>query len=78
MYDVLFGIPWNYANNPRIDYVELVVTVNEDCLPMYWNLMEELRSSNVTVTNLSVRTFRKMLKEKSPQDFQLFQIVARE
>ena len=79
-YDVLLGMPWHVANNPQIDYKKRIVKVNGDEILID---CEEsggcglVSEEKVTVTNLGVKKFRQMLRKKSPDKFQVFQLVAR-
>ena len=71
-YDVLLGMPWHVAHNPRIDYVQRIVQVDGDEIPV--DSFADERVSKIQVTNLSVKKFRRLLRTRSKSnDFQLFQ-----
>ena len=73
-YDVLLGMPWHVANNPEIDYTNRVVKVGSDVFPVYFH--EEKSVPRVDVTNLGIKSFRRMFKRKGNRnDFQVFQVV---
>ena len=73
-YDVLLGMPWHVANNPEIDYSNRVVKVGSDVFPV--DFREEENVPRVEVTNLGVKSFRRMVKRKGNRnDFQVFQLV---
>jgi len=76
-YDVILGMPWHVANNPQIDYVERTIRVNEDTLS-YEHPNEERGAKPVKVTNMGVKKFRRMLKRKSSEKYQVFQVVAKD
>jgi len=73
-YDVLLGMPWHVAHNPKIDYSRRIVKVGADILPLETTL--DLKEDKVQVMNLGVKKFRRMLKTKSSrEDFKMFQLV---
>jgi len=79
-YEVLLGMPWHVANKPKIDYVKRFVEVDGDVIKFDKKIFVRKCSvrNHVRVTNLSVKKFRQMLKKKSSEDFQVFQVMVRE
>ena len=78
-YDVMLGMPWHVAHNPQIDYVKRNVNVKGDVIKLCSDENGRTGSidESVKVTNLGVKKFRQMLKKKSPDKFQVFQLVVR-
>ena len=72
-YDALLGMPWHVANNPRIDYVNRVVQVREEEISVE-RKRPFVGQKRVTVSNMSVKGFRKLMK-KPPPNVQVFQVV---
>ena len=70
-YDVLLGMPWHVANNPQIDYVKRVVKVHDGEFSL--GTVSSPRNG-IAVTNMSVKSFRKLMKKPSPK-VQVFQVV---
>ena len=69
-YDVLLGMPWHVANNPKVDYKRRIVKVNEEILSLA-DPEEEPEVGTTTITNISVKKFRRLLK-KSHQKSRYF------
>ncbi len=68
-YDVLLGMPWHVAHNPKIDYEKRIVKVGEN------ELSTEVSNENeFKVLNLSVKKFRCMVKRKLPK-INVFRLV---
>lgn len=73
-YDVLLGIPWHVAHNPRVDYVQRVVQVGDDEIPV--DPFDNKSEPRVQVANISVGKFRRLLRNRSGlSDFQLFRAI---
>lgn len=71
-YDVLLGMPWHVAHNPRIDYKKRIVKVG----PQEIYSGEESEKRCPRIMNLSVKKFRNLVKRKGQEpDFQLFQLI---
>ncbi len=68
-YDVLLGMPWHVAHNPVIDYRKRVVKAGQDDLNTISSTDTELK-----VTSLSMRNFRKIVK-RSPLEVSIFQLI---
>ena len=79
-YDVLLGTPWHVANNPQIDYKKRIVTVNDKAIHFGKSTLTKVHfvKPEVTVTNLTVRKFRQMLKKKSPRNFEVFHVMVKD
>lgn len=78
-YDVLLGMPWHVANNPEVDYPNRIVKVNEEIL----NLSDDPEKTNVnetstTITNLSVKKFRRMLRKSKSPVLEVYQVMLNE
>jgi len=77
-YDILLGMPWHVAHNPTIDYENRIVRVDGDKIPIdSTSETEQKLDSAVKVTNMSVKKFRRILRKKSPRNFQVFQVVSK-
>ena len=73
-YDVLLGMPWHFAQIPRIDYVQRVVQICGDENPV--DSFGDERVSKIQVTNLSIKKFGRLLRTRSrSNDFQAFQSI---
>lgn len=72
-YDVLLGMPWHVANNPKTDYRKRIVKVNENVLPLVSD--EKRKTGEVKVMNIGFKKFRKFIKEKARNYYEVFQIV---
>ena len=76
-YDVLLGMPWHVANNTDIDYVSRIVKVRDVVIPVADTFVYD----EVRVTNMGVRSFRKLLRRKRKRKsgtVQIFQVVIRD
>jgi len=73
-YDVLLGMPWHVAHNPKIDYEKKTVELKNTVLYMreYYN-ENKMSRSKVKIGNLSLKKFRRMLKKKKG-NFEVFQV----
>lgn len=74
-YDVLLGMPWHVANNPEVNYPNRIVKVNEEILGLE-NPNEVPEKEVSTVTNVSVKKFRRLLRKKSPK-IEVFQVLTK-
>lgn len=73
-YNVLLGMPWHVVNNPKTDYLNRIVKVDDDVLPLVPK--EKRKTSNVQLVNIGVKKFRNLLKRKCARnDFEVFQVV---
>ena len=72
LYDLLLGKPWHVANNPEIKYKKRVISVDGKNI----NKSNIESCGNVEVIKMSVKEFRKLLKEKR-SNIQAYQIVSK-
>ena len=82
-YDVLLGMPWHVANNVKSDYPNHRVLVGKEYI---YGITDSYKSHSqtercevdeVTVSNISVKKFRKILRKRSKR-IEVYQVIMRE
>ena len=76
-YDVLLGMPWHVANNPKIDYPNRRVLVGNKYLYGMIDSEDSPQVDDIKVTNLSVKRFRRMIRKRS-KNVEVYQVITRE
>jgi hypothetical protein len=72
-YDVLLGMPWNVASNPRVSYTAQEVQLNDGALPVSTGAEEFGRVAKVH--NMNIKRFRRELRKmQTRDDFKVFQL----
>jgi hypothetical protein len=73
-YDVLLGMPWHVASNPRVSYTAREVQLNDGALPVSTGAEEFGRVAKVH--NMSIKRFRRELRKMQTRGyFKAFQLV---
>ena len=75
-YDVLLGMPWHVANNPKIDYYNHRVLIGNECIHGKLNSKDSI-DDKIEVTNLSVKKFRRLMRKPS-NSVEVYQMIIRE
>jgi Retroviral aspartyl protease len=72
-YDILLGMPWHVTHEPKVSYAARVLRVADKCVPVQ---REEQVDTEAKIENLSVTSFRKLLKRrKHKNDLKIYQVI---